>query len=415
MGRRLAARLGLVLVLMTFASARPLACAAQARRAIARDDRSLYTSEELFAIYRHSPLGRLPSDPTNRVADDPQAAALGQFLFFATSFSPNGKVACASCHQAALAFTDGRAVAEGMAVGTRNSPTVLNAAFGHWYFLDGRSDSLWSQALQPLENPKEIGGDRRHILVVVSRDPTLRAAYERVFGPLPNPTRSQAVDRAFSNLGKAIEAYERRLRSPPSTFDHYVTALKQGDVSGQRMFSAAAKRGLKLFVGTARCELCHSGAAFSDGQFHNIGLSLAAGEAPDPGREVGIRGVRVDPFNGVGSFSDAPGGSDFRERLAFLPEPQSQTGAFKTPTLRDVARTAPYMHDGRFTDLAQVTSFYSTGETSAPAGTRVGQRERTLDLIPHLTHAQQSDLIEFMRALTSPPLPAALERAPAHP
>jgi cytochrome c peroxidase len=402
----LGARLGLVLAVMTLASAtaEPL-----------RDDRDLYTPEELFAIYRHSPLGRLPSDPTNRVADDPQAAALGQFLFFDAGFSPNGKVSCASCHRAALAFTDGRALAEGISVGTRNSPTVLNAAFGHWYFLDGRSDSLWSQALQPFENPKEIGGDRRHIVIAVSRDLSLRAAYERVFGPLPNPARSQTVDRAFSNLGKAIEAYERRLRSPPSPFDRYVTALKQGDALGQRMFSAPAKRGLKLFVGEARCELCHSGPAFSDGQFHNLGLPLAPGEAPDPGREVGIRGVRVDPFNGAGSFSDAPSRSGVQERLAFLPEPESQAGAFKTPTLREVARTAPYMHDGRFTDLEQVMSFYSTRETSPPARTKVGQRERTLDLIPYLTRAQQSDLIEFLRTLTSPPLPAALERAPSHP
>jgi cytochrome c peroxidase len=172
---------------------------------------------------------------------------------------------------------------------------------------------------------------------------------------------------------------------------------------------------LKLFVGAARCELCHSGPAFSDGQFHNLGLTLGAGEVPDPGREVGIHGVRADPFNGVGSFSDAPGGGGVRERLTFLPDPHSQAGAFKTPTLREIARTAPYMHDGRFTDLEQVMSFYSTGGTSVSAGTKVGQRERTLDLIPHLTHAEQLDLIEFLRTLTSPRLPAALERAPPLP
>src|SRR5262249_48746327 len=167
-----------------------------------------------------------------------------------------------------LAFTDGRALAQGMSVGTRNSPTVLNAAFGQWYFLDGRSDSLWSQALQPFENPKEIGGDRRDIVLAVARDRVLRSAYERVFGPLPDLAQSPSIDRAFSNLGKAIEAYERRLRSPPSPFDHYITALKQGDTLAQRLYPAAAKRGLKLFVGAARCELCHSGPVFSDGQFH---------------------------------------------------------------------------------------------------------------------------------------------------
>jgi len=412
MKHRLGARLGLALAMMTLVSAQLLA---QARVVIPDDDRNLYAPEELLAIYRHSPLGRLPPDSTNRVADTPQAAALGQFLFFDARFSSNGKISCASCHQAALAFTDGRALAEGMSVGTRNSPTVLNAAFGQWYFLDGRSDSLWSQALQPFENPKEIGGARQHIVLAVAHDPALRLAYERVFGPLPDLARSHCVDRAFSNLGKAIEAYERRLRSPPSPFDHYVTALKHGDAPGQRTYPAAAKRGLKLFVGAARCELCHSGPAFSDGQFHNLGLSLTSGEVLDPGRESGIRGVRADPFNGVGSFSDAPGRSGVRERLAFLPEPQSQAGAFKTPTLREIARTAPYMHDGRFTDLEQVMSFYSAGETSTPAGTKVGQRERTLDLIPQLNRAQQSDIIEFLRTLTSPPLPAALARAPSQP
>ena len=380
---------------------------------LAQDDRGLYTPDELAAIYSHSPLGPLPPDPTNHVADDTGAAILGQSLFFDARFSANGKVSCASCHQPALAFTDARPVAEGMSVGTRNSPTVLNAAFGQWYFLDGRSDSLWSQALQPFENPKEVGGDRQHIVLAVSRDPVLRPAYERVFGPLPG----QPVDRVFSNLGKAIEAYERRLRTPPAPFDRYVAALKGGDARGQRILSASAKRGLQLFVGAARCDLCHSGPAFSDGLFHNLGLPVGgAGEALDAGREVGIRGVRTDPFNGVGVFSDAPGKRAVRERLAFLPAPESQAGAFKTPTLREVARTAPYMHDGRFTDLGQVLSFYAGETTAAPvAGTKVGQRERTLDLVPPLTHAQQLDLIEFLQTLTSPPLPRVLTRPPALP
>jgi cytochrome c peroxidase len=144
-------------------------------------------------------------------------------------------------------------------------------------------------------------------------------------------------------------------------------------------------------------------------------LSLAPGKAPDRGREVGIRGVRIDPFNGIGSFSDAPDRSGVRDRLTFLPEPQSQAGAFKTPTLREVARTAPYMHDGRYADLEQVMSFYSAEETPTPNGIEVGQRERTMDLIPHLTKGQQSDLIEFLRTLSSPALPEALERAPARP
>jgi cytochrome c peroxidase len=405
----------------------------------ATDDRALFTPTELAAIYRHSPLGPLPADPTDRVADDPRAAALGQFLFFDSRLSANGKVSCATCHQASHAFTDGKPVATGVGPGTRNSPTVVNAAYNQWYFLDGRSDSLWSQALQPLENPAEMGGDRLHIVLLVAQDPASRS-YEQVFGPMPDfgamrlrsaharpgsdprapevrawsglgPADRQAIDRTFANLGKAIEAYERRLVSRPAPFDRYVAALKRADRQQQRILSPAAKRGLKLFVGSAHCDLCHSGPTFSDGQFHNLGLAPAR----DPGRAVGIRLLRADPFNSAGAFSDAPDESSRRDRLSFLPDPDTQLGAFKTPSLREVGRTTPYMHDGRFNDLAQVMSFYAGEDLARHRGAMPGQREGTLDLVPHLSPAQQLDLVAFLRTLTGPALPAELTHTPAHP
>ena len=377
------------------------------------DDRTLFTPEELAAIYRHSPLGPVPADPSDRVADDPRAAALGQFLFFDSRLSANGQVSCASCHQASHGFTDGKTVASGLGAGIRNSPTVVNAAYNQWFFLDGRSDSLWSQALQPFENPVEMGGDRLHIVLVVAQDPAVRNAYERVFGPMPElaPGDRQAINRTFSNLGKAIEAYERRLVSQPAPFDRYVTALKRGDRAAQRNLSPAAKRGLKLFVGAARCDLCHSGPTFSDGQFHNLGLAAAQ----DPGRAGGIRLLRADPFNSIGAFSDAPRESSRRDRLTFLPDPNTQLGAFKTPSLREVSRTTPYMHDGRFASLDQVLSFYSGEDPLRPHGATAGQRERTLDLIPRLNPAQKLDLVAFLCALTGSALPADLTHAPAHP
>jgi cytochrome c peroxidase len=182
----------------------------------------------------------------------------------------------------------------------------------------------------------------------------------------------------------------------------------------QQAISPAAKRGLELFVGAGRCELCHSGPAFTDGQFHNLGLPLLPGHAADPGRAEGIRRLHSDPFNGVGHFSDASGTSDTKNRLSFLPDPASQLGAFKTPTLRNVALTAPYMHDGRFTTLKKVLDFYGQDKLTN-RDHLVGVRERTVDLVPHLTGSQQADLMEFLRTLTSPPLPSALTHAPAHP
>jgi len=403
------------------------------------DDRVLYTSAELTAIYGHSPLGNPPPDPTNAVAGSWAAARLGRMLFFNPRLSGDGRVACSTCHQPAHAFTDGRRVAVALGTGTYNTPTLLNEAFGIWFFWDGRADSLWSQALQPLENPREAGADRLHVLHVVRDDPALRDAYESVFGALP-PLENAArfpphalpgaahntawnaawsgmvqadrdlINRVWSNLGKAIEAYERRLVRGNSAFDQYVAGLKAGDATAQAGISAEAKRGLRLFVGTARCELCHAGPLFTDGQFHNLGLPLLPGEAADTGRDAGIRQVRKDPFNRAGAFSDAPVGEAL-DNLRYLPEPHSMLGAFKTPSLRNIALTGPYMHDGRFATLEQVLDFYAQGR-AASRGRAIGTREKTADLIPRLDENQQRDLLAFLQTLTSPPLQLELTSPP---
>ncbi len=372
-----------------------------------------YTAGELAAIYALSPLGAPPPDATDGVAENPAAARLGQYLFFYPRFSANGAISCSSCHQPARAFTDGRALAKGLALGTRNAPTLLTVAYQHWFFWDGRVDSLWSQPLQVFENPTEMGSDRLRVARAVYADRPLRRAYERLFGPLPRLEDRAAANRVVSNLGKAIEAYERRLVSRGSAFDRYVAALRNGRATGQAAFSPAARRGLRLFVGDAHCNLCHSGPAFSDGEFHNLGLPAKANEQPDSGRAAGIREVKVSPFNGAGAFSDDPNGSA-KQRLEFLPHPDAGLGKFKTPTLRNVALTGPYMHDGRFTTLQQVLKFYADGK-AASRGHVVGQREGTLDLIPQLTPAQISDLVAFLESLTGAPLPPALIRQPDAP
>jgi cytochrome c peroxidase len=406
------------------------------------DGRVLYTADELARIYRRSPLGELPREPTNGVADSAPAAALGQFLFFDTRLSANGEVACATCHQPARGFSDGRALAKGLVLGRRNTPTVLNAALNHWFFWDGRADSLWSQALHPLEGPREAGGDRLHIAHLVAADAALGAAYQRVFGKLPpladtdrfppharpdpdsRSPMAQAwqamtaadrteVNRVFSNLGKAIEAYERKLISGGSPFDTYVEGLRTGDSAKEAALSSAAARGLKLFVGAANCHACHTGPALSDGEFHNLGLPLLPGEEPDRGRAGGMAPLRADIFNAAGPFSDEPTGTA-ELRLEFLPPPQSQLGAFKTPSLRNVALTAPYMHDGRFADLPQVLEFYAQGK--AASGRRlVGTRDANLTLVPHLTTAESADLVAFLRALTGAPPPPSLTEPPPGP
>jgi cytochrome c peroxidase len=380
----------------------------------------------LATIYRHSPLPPAPADPTSAVASDPRAVRLGEALFFDTRLSANGRISCATCHRPERAFTDGRPLAKGMAVGKRNAPTLLNAAFGRFFFWDGRADSLWAQALQPLENPGEAGTDRLHIAHVVARDPALRTAYSALFGMLPDlsdpkrfpgharpdrnarsplarawahiaPRDRDAVDRLYSNLGKAFEAYERTLVDRSSPFDRYVAGLRSGDRAGLAAVSPAAKRGLRLFVGKANCELCHSGPAFSDGMFHNLGLPLLPGETGDTGRAGGLTALNRDPFNGASRFSDNR--QQGKAKLAFLPTASSERGAFKTPGLRDVARTAPYMHDGRFATLDQVLDFYAKG-AAAVHGRTVGKREMTANLVPHLSRKEKNDVIAFLRTLS---------------
>jgi cytochrome c peroxidase len=407
------------------------------------DDRSLYTADELIAIACHtSPLTAPPADATNRVADDPRAAALGQFLFFDRHLSINNKFSCASCHKPERVFTDGRALAKTLAIGTRNTPTLLNAADNRWFFWDGRADSMWAQVLHVAENPREFGNDRLHLAHVVNDDAPLHHAYEKIFGALPplsNMARfpahgrpaaqrrlavariwrhmsdadRDAVNRVFSNLGKAIAAYERRLIRRNSPFDQFATALRTGDVAGQAVLSPAAKRGLKLFVGRGRCDLCHSGPDFTDSAFHNVGLPVRAGAVADSGREAGIRQLTADPFNAAGHYSDRPHGR-MAKRLAFLPAPNAMRGAFKTPTLRNVARTPPYLHDGRHATLDRVIELYAKGK-AAIHGKLVGKREGTLDLIPHFTRTEIADLGAFLKTLNSAPLPRALTQPPAHP
>ncbi len=404
---------------------------------------SLFTPTELAQIYALSPLGAPLPDPTDRVAQDPRAVQLGQYLFFYPQFSANGKISCATCHQPARAFTDGRAVAKGLALETRNTPTVLNAAFNHWFFWDGRADSLWSQPLQVFENPTEMGTDRLHVDHVLYANRASRRAYEQVFGPMPpladlarfplharptvnpesplgrawramTPADRVAANRVFSNVGKVIEAYERRLVSGHSAFDRYVAGLKKHDPAELAALSPAAQRGLRIFVGPGHCTLCHSGPNFTDSQFHDIGLPLLPGEAPDSGRAAGIREIKKNSFNAAGIYSDAPSGQA-KDRIEFLPPAAAQLGKFKTPTLRNVALTGPYMHDGRFKTLRQVVQFYAKGKEAAGHGRLMGKREATLNLIPHFTPPQVTDLVAFLKSLTGAPLPPVLLRAPSRP
>jgi cytochrome c peroxidase len=413
--------------------------------ALACTDSKTFDSEQRALLEEYRLPDAPPLDPSNAVADDPRAAILGKKLFFDPRFSgplgpendavsngslgvagAAGKIACASCHQPDLGGTDHRSrpTATSLAAGytTRNAQTVVNAAYsdiarGGWQFWDGRKDSLWSHVLEPLESPVEQNSTRLQVAHVLFD--RYRSEYEVVFGPMPdlaNTTRfpqngkpgdpgydgmtstdRAAIDRVFVNFGKAVEAYERRLVSTnfaPSPFDRMLA----GDDTAM---TPAAIRGAQLFVGKAACNECHRGSSFSDGKFHNIGCPQEGEHvaATDNGRYGGIAGLKADVFNRAGAFSDQPDDSHLRS----LNASDADTGAFKTPTLRNVAKTAPYMHDGVYGTLWDVVNHYNFGGAT---GAYVGTREVTI--APLLLDSREvGDLVEFLRSLSDgDPLPS---------
>jgi cytochrome c peroxidase len=407
------------------------------------DPTGFFSSEELDEIAQLSPADiPAPDDPTNAVADDPEAARLGQFLFFDRRLSGDGEHSCASCHVPDHGFADPARLSEAVGTTRRHTPSLLNVAYNRWYFWDGRADTLWAQAIQPLEAPHEMATTRLDVIHLVAGDSQLRAAYEEVFGELvdvsdtdrfPESARPvpgqpdhphhqawtamsdadrEAINVALTNLTKAIAAYQMRLVSLDSPFDRYVEGLRDGDADKLDALTDSQRRGLALFIGEAGCTNCHSGAMMTNLEFHNLGFEPRGWLEPeDQGRYGGVEAVINDPFNAAGPYSDAPGSAKAKE-LAFLAQNLEESrGQFKTPTLRNVELSPPYMHGGHFETLEEVMRFYSQLD-EAPV--LVGHRDETLEVLK-LDDAQIDDLVAFMKALTGQPLPAALTEQPNSP
>lgn len=355
---------------------------------------SRWSKDELAALgsLALSSLGPLPADPSNRVADDPAAARLGQRLFFDTRLSGNGRVACATCHTPDKDFQDSRALGAGVGTTGRRTMPIAGTAYSPWQFWDGRADSQWAQALGPLESPVEHGGNRAQYARVITS--VYRPEYEAVFGPIP-VAGEKDVSRVYANIGKAIAAYERRIELTPSRFDRYVEAeLASRPHSADDTFTDDERQGLRLFIGKANCSTCHNGALLTDNHFHNTGVPQSAIGAPnDSGRTSGARLVAKSEFNCLSRYSDAKP-EDCQELRFAVTEGPELVRAFKTPSLRNVAERAPYMHAGQFQSLAAVVAHYN----AAPAAP-VGKSE----LKPrHLSQAELRQIEAFLRTLSSP-------------
>jgi cytochrome c peroxidase len=357
----------------------------------------------------------LPPDPSNAVSDDPRAAALGQVLFSDTRFSANGQFSCATCHQPDKFFTDGLPKSQAMGTAPRHTPTIVGVAYDPWFYWDGRRDSQWAQALTPLEAAAEHGTNRTRVAHTVAE--FYADEYEAIFGPLPDlsglpsdagpvvdpitsaawdsmrETDQDAVNRVFANVGKLLAAYQRQIMPGRSRFDDYVTAAVAGDQSAMSdLFNADEVAGLRIFMGAGNCTQCHNGPLFTNASFHNNGIPAEAGVNFDMGRVDGVLQALADPFNCLGAYSDADP-SDCAETRFAKTDGDEIIGAFKTPTLRNVANTAPYMHKGTFADLDAVLNHYNLAPAAFPGHS---------DLLPlELTEQEIAQLKAFLFTLSA--------------
>ncbi len=379
---------------------------------------------QIFASLSLSALDQ-PDSVSNQYAGDNRARQLGQMLFRDPRLSRTGTFSCASCHHAGLAFTDGRATAMAIGPTTRNTPTLRGVAWQTWFYWDGRRDSLWSQALGPIEAANEMGNDRVAVTRFILADERYGALYRSIFGAdqgylldagLPehaspfgdaeqqrnwyrlSSTVRDSVNRVFSNVGKAIAAHEHTLAPQRSRFDDFADKVASGaSVNDNHVLSSAEIAGARLFIDDSRtqCLQCHNGPLFSNGDFHNTGTLTRSsnpkpGELIDAGRSLGAQAAVLDEFNCVGRYSDAE--PDQCTHLIYMNREQQlhQPGAFKTPTLRNVAITAPYFHDGRHATLQQVMDHY----VDAP-----GQGVHEIRARPVLSADEIANLIAFMQSL----------------
>lgn len=360
------------------------------------------------------------ADWRNPLANNAEAAKIGKRLFGDPRLSGDGTLSCRSCHIPERYFQDGLATSEGMTRLERNAPSLLGVAYRRWLYWDGRKDSLWSQALEPIETAEEMNGTRAGVARLVLGDDTLRDAYERLFGASDpagwtdwppraspkgapseqaewehlGPREQRQITEIFVNVGKAIAAFEATLSLPKTPFDRFVEALTSGDEArANELLSAQERHGLRKFIsGESGCASCHLGPLFATDAFRNIGTVLGADGSRDPGQLRGRDALIRDDFNCKSPWSDAQSCSHL-DALYRVEVVSLLDGSFRTPGLRNLVQTAPYMHDGRFTSLEEVMDHYRSPPLKP-------QNRHEIPRLDGLTDRDVQSIIAFLKVLS---------------
>jgi cytochrome c peroxidase len=355
-----------------------------------------FSDEERSAILAHGPWPpAFTPDPSNRVSGNADAIELGRRLFAHPRLSGDGRRSCATCHDPVRHFSDGRDRSVGMARVDRNAIALANLRQVRWFGWAGAADSLWAQSTRPILDARELGSTPDRVQAGIAADRALAKSYLRVFGAQPEDDAAEVV---LVNAAKALAAYQETLVTGRTPFDDFRDALARGDAAAEGRYPVAAKRGLRIFIGKGRCSVCHLGPNFTSGEFEDVGVPYFAEKGRvDQGRYGGIAELRASPFNLLGSYNDDPA------RTTATPtrhvEPQHRNwGEFRVPSLRNVARTAPYMHDGSLPTLQAVVRHYSEVDVERLHGDDGARLVRPLRLSPQ----EAADLVSFLETLSAP-------------
>jgi len=353
-----------------------------------------FSADELQRIARLGPWPPPPAlDPGNAVAASPAAIGFGQQLFFDARLSIDGTLSCSTCHQPLLAFADARKRSQGRQALDRNAPSLWNAVHQRWYGWDGAADSLWAQAIRPILHGHEMDATPVHVRDTIARDPELACRYQKAFGAAPHDD----AEAVLVNASKAIGAFVGTLQSGRTPFDAFRDALARGDAKAASRYPLPAQRGLRLFVGRGNCHLCHGGPMFSNGEFGDTGLPFFVRPGVvDPGRQRGIELLQLSEYNLLSRWSDARDDATALKTRQVLPQHRN-FGEFKVPSLRNVALTAPYAHDGQLATLDDVVRHYSELDLERLHA----DGEQILKPL-HLNDGERADLVAFLQTLSDP-------------
>lgn len=335
---------------------------------------------------------QLPRDSSNAVSESEAAIRLGEMLFFDHGLGNDSKFSCASCHDPGRGFTDGREIGQGRRPLARNTPSLLNLKANRWFGWGGEHDSLWAQSIRPILALDEMAATPQLVREVLLSRERYRQLYRDAFG---SAVAGDAGERVLVNAGKALAAYQETLVSPRSAFDDFRDALLENDRTGIEAYPESAQRGLRIFIGAGRCNLCHLGPKFTSGEFGDVGISYFSVNGVDAGRFRGIERLQANPYNLLSEYNDGDAEQNAVSTRQ-VHSTQRNWGEFRIPGLRGIAQTAPYMHNGSLDTLRDVVMHYSELDVE-----RLHAVDQGLLRPLKLSGSEVDDLVHFLESLGS--------------